>query len=286
MIAVVPYTPKEEKVFRSACIPAPEPESLPAIVNTTGILDTTSPTSGKLDANGDTDWIRVDVEAGKRYQFTIDLTDANNSDYSAPIGGWLKLNGPQVPSNYGLQRALSGGGSQENAYTREIGHTPEQSYKFPTSDEFEVKRVKAIITYEDKDWIAADLKEGRVYQINVVGNPSFLNAALPDPKFSIYGPDGQFIKNANNNAGVSSSHQGTKGKDAEMLFTATETGTFYFQVEEETSTPLTSITADGPATTGATTINVDKMGDYLRAGTVINFEGGATFICASPSHQH
>ena len=52
-------------------------------------------------------WIRVDVEAGKRYKFTIDLNDENNSNYSAPIGAWLKLNGPQVPSNYWLQRALS-----------------------------------------------------------------------------------------------------------------------------------------------------------------------------------
>ena len=33
--------------------------------NTTGILNLNSTSSGKLDANGDTDWIRVDVEAGK-----------------------------------------------------------------------------------------------------------------------------------------------------------------------------------------------------------------------------
>ena len=245
--------------------------------NTLGILNTSSPTSGNLDAKGDTDWIRVDVEAGKRYQFRVDLTDVNNSDYSAPLGSWLKLNGPQVPSNYWLQRSLSSIGSQENAYTREIGHTPAESYKFPALDADGVNSIGAIITYGDKDWIAADLKEGRVYQINVVGRPSNLNQALPDPKFSIYGPDGQKIKDANNNAGVSSSHQGTKFKDAEMLFTASATGTFYFQVEAETTTPQASITADGAKTDGATTINVDPMGDYLRVGTIINFEGGATF---------
>ena len=245
--------------------------------NTLGILTTNSPTSGNLDAKGDTDWIRVDVEAGKRYQFKIDLTDVNNSDYTAPLGSWLKLNGPQVPSNYWLQRSLSGIGSQENAYTREIGHTPAESYKFPALDADGVNSIGAIITYGDKDWIAADLNEGRVYQINVVGRPSNLNQALADPKFSIYGPDGQFIKNANNNAGVSSSHQGTKFKDAEMLFTATETGTFYFQVEAETTTPQASIIADGAKTDGATTINVDPMGDYLRVGTIINFSSGSTF---------
>lgn len=32
---VHPYTPKLAKVFRSACIPAPPPESLPAMDNTT-----------------------------------------------------------------------------------------------------------------------------------------------------------------------------------------------------------------------------------------------------------
>ena len=62
-----------------------------------------------------------------------------------------------------------------------------------------------------------------------------------------------------------------------MLFTATETGTFYFQVEAETTTPQASIIADGAKTDGATTINVEPMGDYLRVGTIINFSSGATF---------
>ena len=38
VIADVPKTPKLWNVFRSACIPAPPPESEPAIVNTLGIV--------------------------------------------------------------------------------------------------------------------------------------------------------------------------------------------------------------------------------------------------------
>ncbi len=34
VIIVVPYTPKAENVFKSACMPAPADESLPAIVIT------------------------------------------------------------------------------------------------------------------------------------------------------------------------------------------------------------------------------------------------------------
>ena len=132
-----------------------------------------------------------------------------------------------------------------------------------------VTNVGATITFEDTDWIAADLKEGRVYQINVIGRASNITQALPDPKFSVHGPDGKLLKESNSNAGVSSSHQGTDGKDAEMLFTATETGTYYFEVAAETNTPLTSIIADGAASNGATTITVDPIKDYLVSGTVI-----------------
>ena len=245
--------------------------------NTTGLLNLNSTSSGKLDANGDTDWIRVDVEAGKRYKFTIDLNDENNSNYSAPIGAWLKLNGPQVPSNYWLQRALSSLDSAETPYTREIGNDEKGSYKLPFFNGDSVTNVGATITFEDTDWIAADLKEGRVYQINVIGRASNITQALPDPKFSVHGPDGKLLKESNSNAGVSSSHQGTDGKDAEMLFTATETGTYYFEVAAETNTPLTSIIADGAASNGATTITVDPIKDYLVSGTVINFTNGATF---------
>ena len=35
VIAVHPYTPRAENVFRSACMPAPAPESLPAIDSAT-----------------------------------------------------------------------------------------------------------------------------------------------------------------------------------------------------------------------------------------------------------
>jgi hypothetical protein len=37
VIALAPYAPSAEKVFRSAWMPAPPPESEPAIVRTLGI---------------------------------------------------------------------------------------------------------------------------------------------------------------------------------------------------------------------------------------------------------
>ena len=130
-------------------------------------------------------------------------------------------------------RALSSLDSAETPYTREIGNDEKGSYKLPFFNGDSVTNVGATITFEDTDWIAADLKEGRVYQINVIGRASNITQALPDPKFSVHGPDGKLLKESNSNAGVSSSHQGTDGKDAEMLFTATETGTYYFEVAEK-----------------------------------------------------
>ena len=140
-----------------------------------------------------------------------------------------------------------------------------------------------LISKGDKDWISVDLTEGLVYQAYVVGSPSNLFGAMPDPKFAVYDSDGNFIKNGINNAGVSKSHSGIKGKDSEMLFTAPTTGKYYFEVSAETNEPKGNVVANGAATNGATSITVDPLKDYLRAGVVLTFSSGATFTLSAES---
>ena len=120
-------------------------------------------------------------------------------------------------------------------------------------------------------------EEGAVYQINLVGMPMGQIPALPDPMLTLFDPDGQFIKLGNNNVDVNSAHSGVPGKDSELLFTATETGTYYVEVKAETNRPVGNITANGPAVSGATTITVDKIEMVLSPGDILLFSSDAKF---------
>ena len=137
--------------------------------------------------------------------------------------------------------------------------------------------VKAHITFGDKDWYKLTFEEGSVYQINLVGMPVYLKPALPDPMLTLFDPNGEFIKLGNNNAGVNAAHSGVPGKDSELVYTATESGTFYVEVKAETNRPMGDFTANGPAVSGATTITVDKIGVVLSPGDVLVFSSDAKF---------
>jgi hypothetical protein len=92
---------------------------------------------------------------------------------------------------------------------------------------------------------------------------------------TLFDPNGQFITFGNNNAGVNAAHSGIPGKDSELVYTATESGTFYVEVKAEANRPIGTITANGPAVSGATTITVDKIGRVMSPGDVLVFSGDA-----------
>ncbi|OUU68270.1 MAG: hypothetical protein CBC27_11925, partial [Opitutia bacterium TMED67] len=249
---------------------------------TNGTLSPGTVVTGNLDSNGDNDWIKVDLVAGKRYQFKLE---------SAPYGAWLRLKGSYENGNRWIQRDLERFDTVENPFsknpeTADIGHDINNAHDiglFGDPGHGSVAMMGGLISKGDKDWISVDLKEGLVYQAYVVGSPSNLFVAMPDPKFAVYDSDGNFIKNGINNAGVSKSHSGIKGKDSEMLFTAPTTGKYYFEVSAETNEPKGNVVAAGAATNGATSITVDPLKDYLRAGVVLTFTSGATFTLSAES---
>ena len=235
---------------------------------TNGLLTEEKFVTGKIEENGDEDWIRVDLEAGQRYEFKLE---------SAPYGGWIKLNGSVQNGNLYVQRLLKNNGTSENAYSVDIGATIGSAHKLGAFNSDKITGTGGLIHYGDTDWLGVDLEEGHVYQIYVVGAATNINPAMPDPKFNIYSPDGQLIRSANNNAGESYSHTGIAGKDAAMLFTATQTGTYYIGIEAESNAPKGNIVATGAAVNGATSINVKPLGAYLSTGSVLTFENGARF---------
>ena len=238
---------------------------------TNGLLTDQKFVTGEIEANGDEDWIRVDLEAGQRYEFKLE---------SAPYGGWIKLKGSVQNGNLYIQRALKNNGTSENAYSADIGETPATALKLGSFDGDNLTGTGGLIHYGDKDWLAVDLEEGHVYQIYVAGVPTNINPAMSDPKFSIYDPEGQLIQAANNNANESHAHDGIDGKDAALLYTATRTGTFYIGIEAETTIPKGEIIAAAAAADGATSITVKPLGQFLTGGTVLTFDNGARFIIA------
>ncbi len=236
---------------------------------TLGLLKEGDTVSGNIEAEGDKDWIRVDLTAGKRYNFTLG---------NSPNGTWLKLKGPRENSNLFIQRRLEDWGTAESAYAPDIGSDKSGAYPLPLFDDDRVSHMKGLISYNDKDWIAADLKEGLVYQIYLIGKGDNVYSPLPDPAFSIFDSEGEKISDANNNAEVSEAHAGTPGRDAEMLFTAPSSGLYYMEVKSETQTPLRKISADAPAEHGATSIKVKKLEESFQAGTTLYFSNGSTFV--------
>ncbi len=203
--------------------------------------------TGELETEGDDDWIRADLTAGQRYKFEPDQSIGNRQ---------FELYGPGEANNVDVQRALDWGGALEDGYSKlDAGQDAATARAIPNAYGDVNGGFKAQIPPGDKDWYAVMFEEGGVYQVNLVGMPVYPKPALPDPMLTLFGPDGQFIKLGNNNAGVNSAHSGVPGKDSELVYTATETGTFYVEVKAETNRPIGDFTANGPAVSGATTID-------------------------------
>ena len=225
--------------------------------------------TGELETDGDDDWIRADLMAGQRYKFEPDQSISNRQ---------FELHGPGEVNNVDVQRALDWGGALEDRYSKlDAGQDVATARAIPNAYGDTNGGFKAHITPGDKDWYAVMFEEGAVYQINLVGMPMGRIPALPDPMLTLFGPDGQFIKLGNNNADVNSAHSGVPGKDSELLFTATETGTFYVEVKAETNRPIGNITANAAAVSGVTSIIVDKIGQVLSPGDVLIFSSDAVF---------
>jgi VCBS repeat-containing protein len=230
--------------------------------NTRGRVFLGESVAGELETTGDDDWIRADLQIGKRYKFEHD--QAPNRQF--------ELYGPGELNNVDVQRALGWGGVVEDGFSKpDIGQDAATARAIANALGDVNGGVQAHITFGDKDWYKLTFEEGSVYQINLVGMPVYLKPALPDPMLTLFDSNGEFIKLGNNNAGVNAAHSGRPGKDSELVYTATESGTFYVEVKAETNRPMGDFTANGPAVSGATTITVDKIGVVLSPGDVLVF---------------
>ena len=103
---------------------------------TLGLLKKDSPVSGNLEAEGDKDWIRIDLKAGNRYRFAFD---------NSPHGAWLKLKGPRENSNLFIQRRLEDWGTAESKYAPDIGSDVSGAYPLPLFDDDRVTHMKGLI---------------------------------------------------------------------------------------------------------------------------------------------
>ena len=126
-------------------------------------------TTGNLDANGDNDWIKVDLVAANVINSRI-----------RPYGAWLKLKGSAENGNRWIQKNLERLDTVENPFSEnpetDIGQDINNAHDIDFGDpgHGSVAMMGGLISKGDKDWISVDLTEGYVYQAYVVGRPSNL----------------------------------------------------------------------------------------------------------------
>jgi hypothetical protein len=121
-----------------------------------------------LETAGDDDWIRADLQLGKRYKFEPDQSISNRQ---------FELYGPGELNDVDVQRALGWGATLEDGFSKpDIGQDPATARAIANALGDVNGGVKAHISYGDRDWYKLTFEEGAVYQINLVGTPVYLKS--------------------------------------------------------------------------------------------------------------
>ncbi len=268
--------------------------------------------NGDIEADGDKDWFRVSLIAGKTYWFNAEgapngkgtladtylrlLGDDGSTVLAEDDDGGVGYNASisftaAVSGNYYLEA----GGYYSNAGTYRITAAVADDFAAnPTTTGVLAPgdSIKGIISSSnDTDWFATNLNAGTTYWLGVSGNSSG-GGSLADPIMRLYDDDGATEIGLNNNSGT--------GTDAFLRFTPGHSGTYHVAVQGAgTGTGAYHVTeaiaddfVNNPATTqvlavGGTvngTIEVAGDTDWVR----VNLTGGVSYAFSeegSPTGQ-
>ena len=258
---------------------------LPADNTTTGEVDVGGSVTGNIDANGDDDWFRVELEAGKIYRIDLEGKPTNRGTLEDPLLELYDGSESLIANNDDISTAnlnsqmdytatatgtyyLGAGGALETTGTytlsvREIGTAPpDDSADLPantsTTGEVDVgSSVTGTVESDtDSDWFAVELVAGRTYQFDLEGAPTG-RGTVGDPWLEgIYDAFGSLIPDTtDDNSGM--------GKNSRVIFTPSTSGTYYVSaadVEGDTGTYTLSVrdvTPEGGFREGATDLPTD-----------------------------
>ncbi|MBW8814709.1 MAG: NF038122 family metalloprotease [Caulobacterales bacterium] len=262
--------------------------------------------SGVIDYVGDRDWFRLQLRAGFTYTITLvgqpgahplanlDLTlqDASNNfaNYfvtAADASHLVVAFNAHADGTYYID-ARAYADSVTGAYNLSVSEAPTPADDFAdgfsdTAHPFGVETVGRPVTGNlqfagDIDWFKADLTAGTTYAILEIG-PSG-GGTLQDPYLALYDSDGRAIAFNDDIAPSEISDSG-------ILFTPTQSGTFYleagaFDATDTGSYTIAVVQAGGAPTSGDDVILGANTGSTISAGAgndvVMAGAGGSTYL--------
>ena len=258
------------------------PDDYAASTKTSGRVSVGSSATGEIETEGDRDWFKVTLKANTTYRFDLKGQDTGDGALANPYLGLHNVNGffatggdggftvqvgdcvtPGAYVTYYL--AVSAAGDRTGAYELSVAEVPDD-FAVGTGTTGAVA-VNGSTTGEiehgsDKDWFAVSLEAGKTYRLDLKGQPTD-HGTLKDPELDgIYDADGNFVDGTGND-------DGGKGLNSRELFTPTEDGTYYVEVDGRdghTGTYKLSVTAvaadlaDDTGTTGAVAVGGSTKG--------------------------
>ena len=132
--------------------------------NTRGRVFLGESVAGELETAGDDDWIRADLQLGKRYKFEPDQAPlvTGNLSFMAQVSSITLMFSEHWA---GVQHLRTDFQNQISAKILTTARAIANALGDVNGG------VKAHISFDDKDWYKLTFEEGAVYQINLVGMP-------------------------------------------------------------------------------------------------------------------
>ena len=282
-------------------------------IRTTGEVEVGGSTTGRIDFNGDHDWLRVSLVAGKVYRIDVRGADVDDESLRDPyLGGIYDAHGKLIPGTtdpdpssvsnnqiYFLapqdgtyyvaakQFQWIGTGAPYTVSVTEI--TDDYAADTGTTGAVEVggSTTGSIDFRGDHDWFAVQLVAGKVYRVDVRGTDAD-DESLRDPHLGgIHDAGGKLIPGTND-------PDPRYPANNQIYFLAPQDGIYYvaakpvwnrFGIGDTYTVSVTEIADDYAAdtgTTGAVEVGVSTTGsmDFLgdRDWFAVQLEAGSTYL--------
>lgn len=270
-------------------------DDFPASSATSGKLAIGGSVSGRLEANGDRDWIAVTLTAGQQYQFRLDgvtladpslsLRTSSGFELLSDDDSGIDLNAlinfrPTTSGTYYLD--VGGYQTQTGTYTLSAAVAVTDDYAASSSTTGVVAVGGSvngkIDAAADEDWFSVSLVAGQTYQFKLE------STGLADPVLALLSSNGTVLSRDDDAGG---------GKNSLIKYTAVSSGVHYLDAkayDSGTGTYRLSVSqvaasddfANGPATTGRVTVGGSTTG---RIESVNDSDWFAITLSAGQNYQ-
>lgn len=203
---------------------------------TTAAIGAGQTRTGTLEVPEDEDWFRIDLVAGKLYDFHVDGKEDGFGSAHEPVLALYDADGNYVDDDWGTGRMpyiaedsgtyfLAVGSSGNTAGTYRLGVTSKVYAGDDHGDDIYTatklgigqSRTGVIATRDDVDAFAIDVQAGKTYQIDLAGRPGAQNP-LDDPYMEVVNEFWDTIAWDDDSG---------PGNDARVTFTAVEDATYF-----------------------------------------------------------